>query len=45
MIYKIYKKLLLVKENLYQSSFGKNKNAIWGCQLFDNETKARKSFG
>jgi hypothetical protein len=27
MIYKIYKKLLLVKENLYQSSFGKNKNA------------------
>jgi hypothetical protein len=25
--------------------FGKNKHAIWGCQLFDNEAKARKSFG
>lgn len=25
--------------------FGQGRHAIWGCELFDNETDARKSFG
>jgi hypothetical protein len=25
--------------------YGKGKHAIWACQLFDNESEARKSFG
>ncbi len=25
--------------------FGRGKHAIWACEIFDNETQARKSFG
>ncbi|MCK4521978.1 MAG: hypothetical protein KAU20_05355 [Nanoarchaeota archaeon] len=30
---------------LQKDRFGKGRHAIWACELYDNEAKARKSFG
>ena len=33
------------KNKVEWDCFGKNRHAIWGCEIFDNEIEARKSFG